>query len=168
MPVEGERHAGFPRMPRDGQQEHLVRGVGADAGPSCTLVVPFDHASDGAVDSEQPEARRGLAFEPDAPPSPEGVRIGVLPGQPRCEGPELAAASSALDLRAPRRSSNCDLEPVMHAEAAAAPPAPTGPARLSPPKAGDEALAASAPHLESPAAANGIVAAAAAQRSLPV
>ena len=45
----------------------------ADAGPSCTLVVPFDHASDGAVDSELPEAQRRLAFEPDAPPNPEGV-----------------------------------------------------------------------------------------------
>jgi hypothetical protein len=85
MPVEGERHAGFPRMPRDGQQQHLVGGAGADAGPSCTLVVPLDHASDGAV--------RRLAFEPDAPPNPfEGVRIGVLPGPHRCEGPELAAA----------------------------------------------------------------------------
>ena len=97
MPVEGERHAGFPRMPRDGQQEHLVGGAGAEAGPSCTLVVPFDHASDGAVDSElPPEARRGLALEPDAPPHPEGVRIGVLPGQPGCQGPELAAAEVAV------------------------------------------------------------------------
>lgn len=84
------------------------------------------------------------------------------------KGPELAHAGSAVDLRAPRRSSNCDLEPVVHAEAAPAPSAPPGPTRLSPPRPGDEALAASAPHLESPAAANGIVAAAAAQRSLPV
>jgi hypothetical protein len=80
------RHTGFPRMPlENGQQEHSVGEAGADAGPSCTLVVPFDHASDGAVDSEL------LALEPDAPPSSEGVRIGVLPGQPGCEGPELAA-----------------------------------------------------------------------------
>jgi hypothetical protein len=87
------RHAGFPRIPQDGQQEHLVGEAGAEAGPSCTLVVPFEHASDGAVDSElPPEARRGLAFEPDAPPNVEGVRVGVLPGQPECEGPELAAA----------------------------------------------------------------------------
>ena len=87
------RHAGFPRMPQDGQQEHSVAESGADAGPSCTLVVRFDRASDGAVDSElQQAARRGLAFEPDAPPSPEDLRIGVLPGQPRCEGPELATA----------------------------------------------------------------------------
>jgi hypothetical protein len=87
------RHAGFPRMPHDGQREHLVGGAGAEAGPSCTLVVPFDHASGGAVDSElPPAAQRGHASEPDAPPHPEGVRIGVLPKQPGCEGPELAAA----------------------------------------------------------------------------
>ena len=79
-------------MPRGGRQGHIAEGVSADAGPSHTLVVPFDHASDGAVDSELPEAQRRLAFEPDAPPNPEGVRIGVLPGQPGCEGPELAAA----------------------------------------------------------------------------
>jgi hypothetical protein len=80
-------------MPRSGQQEHLAGEAGADAGPSCTLVVPFDHASGGAVDSElPPEARRGLALEPDAPLNVEGVRVGVLPGQPGCEGPELAAA----------------------------------------------------------------------------
>jgi hypothetical protein len=81
-------------MSHDRQQEHSAGGAGAEAGPSCTLVVPFDHASDGGVDSELlPEARRGLANEPDAPPNPfEGVRIGVLPGQPGCQGPELAAA----------------------------------------------------------------------------
>jgi hypothetical protein len=85
--------SGFPRMPHDGQQEHSAAESGADAGPSCTLVVPFDHASDGAVDSElPPEARRGLVIEPHAPLSPEVMRIGVLPGQPRCESPELAAA----------------------------------------------------------------------------
>jgi hypothetical protein len=78
-------------MPLDGHQEHSVGESGADAGPSHALVVPFDHASDGAVDSELREARRRLAFEPDAPPSPD-VRIGVLPGQPGCQGPELAAA----------------------------------------------------------------------------
>jgi hypothetical protein len=48
-----------------------------------------DHASDGPLDSEQPD---GLASERDAPPEAEGVRIGVLSGQPGCEGPELAAA----------------------------------------------------------------------------
>ena len=86
-------------MPQDGQQEHLVGGAGADAGPSHALVVPFDHASDGAVDSElPPKAQRGLAFEPDAPPSPESVRIGVLPGQPGCEGPELAVAAAEVDI----------------------------------------------------------------------
>ena len=63
-----------------------------EAGASCTLVVPFEHASDGAVDSELPPARRGRAFEPHAPPKPEVVRIGVLAGQPGCEGPALAAA----------------------------------------------------------------------------
>ncbi len=88
-----DRHDGFPKMPHEGgQQDHLVGRAGADAGPSCTLVVPLDHASDGAVDSELPEAQRRLAFEPDAPPNPEGVRIGVLQGKPGCEGPELAAA----------------------------------------------------------------------------
>ncbi len=42
-------------MPRDGQQEHSVGEADADsdAGPSHALVVPVDHASDGAVDSEQ-------------------------------------------------------------------------------------------------------------------
>jgi hypothetical protein len=92
------RHAGLPRMPHDGQQEHLVGGAGADAGPSCTLVVPFEHASDDAVDSELPpeEARRGLANEPDEPPNPEGVRIGVLPGRLGREGPELAAAEVSV------------------------------------------------------------------------
>ena len=79
-------------MPRDNQQEHSVGEAGADAGPSHALAVPFDRASDGAVDSELPEARRGLTFEPDAPTNPEDVRIGVLPGQPGCEGRELAAA----------------------------------------------------------------------------
>ena len=85
------RHPGF-EMPHDGQQS-CVGGAGAEAGPNHTLVVPFDHASDGAVDSELPEARCGLVNEPDAPPNPfDGVRIGVLPGQPGCQGPELAAA----------------------------------------------------------------------------
>jgi hypothetical protein len=79
-------------MPQDGQQEHLVGGAGADAGANLALVVPFEHASDGAVDSELPEAERRLAFEPDAPPNPEDLRIIVLPGQRGCEGPELAAA----------------------------------------------------------------------------
>ena len=69
-------------MPQDGQQEHSVAESGADAGPSHSLVFPFDRASDGAVDSELPEARRGLALEPHAPPNPEGVRIGALPGPP--------------------------------------------------------------------------------------
>jgi hypothetical protein len=72
------RHAGLPRMPWDGQQEHIVGGAGAEAEPSHTLVVPFDHASDGAVDSEDSdgavdskllEARRGFANEPDAQPN---------------------------------------------------------------------------------------------------
>ena len=86
------RPAGFQRMPRNGQQEHSVGGAGADAGPSHALVIQSEHASDGAVDSGLPEAQRRLSFEPDAPPNPEGVRIGVLPGRPGCEGPELAAA----------------------------------------------------------------------------
>ena len=86
------RRDGFPKMPLDGQQEHLVGEAGADAGPSHALVVRFDHASDGTVDSYLPEARRRLAFEPDAPPNPEDVRIGVVSGPPGCEGPELAAA----------------------------------------------------------------------------
>jgi hypothetical protein len=86
-------HAGLPRMPQDGQQEHSVAESGADAGPSHSLVFPFDRASDGAVDSELREARRGLALEPVAPLSTDIVRIDVLlPGQPRREGPELAAA----------------------------------------------------------------------------
>ena len=97
MPVEGERHAGFPRMPRDGQQEHLVGGAGADAGANHALVVPFEHASDGAVESElPPEAQRRLAFEPDAPLNQEDLRIIVLPGQHGCEGPELAAAEFGM------------------------------------------------------------------------
>ena len=54
------RHAGFPRMPRDGQHEHSVREAGADAGPSHILVVPFEQASDGAVDSELPPEARPL------------------------------------------------------------------------------------------------------------
>ena len=48
-----------------------------------------DHASDGPLDSEQSD---GLASERDAPPEAEGVRIGVLSGQPECEGRELAVA----------------------------------------------------------------------------
>jgi hypothetical protein len=80
-------------------KEHSVEGASADAGPSHAFVVGFGHASDGAVDSElPPEAQRGLALEPDAPPSPEGVRIGVLPGQPGCEGPELAMAAAEVDV----------------------------------------------------------------------
>jgi hypothetical protein len=48
-----------------------------------------DRASDGPLDSEQPD---GLASERDPPPNAEGVRIGVLPGQPGCEGRERAVA----------------------------------------------------------------------------
>lgn len=110
-------------------------------------------------------------------PKPGAGGFDLLKG-PRSSAAAAVAAPTAPapDLRAPRRSSNCDLEPVVHpAVAASAPPEPSAPpalsarggapsaraaptARLSPPKAGEEALAASAPHLESPA--NGIVAAA--------
>ena len=48
-----------------------------------------NRASDGPLDSEQPD---GLASKRVAPPEAEGVRIGVLPGQPGCEGRELAVA----------------------------------------------------------------------------
>jgi hypothetical protein len=91
---EHHRRDGFPRMPHEhGQQEHSVGEADAVAGARHALVAPFDHASDGAVDSELlPKAQRRLAFEPDAPPNVEGVRIIVLPGQPGCEGPEFAAA----------------------------------------------------------------------------
>jgi hypothetical protein len=77
-------------MPRDGQQGHIAEGVSPDAGPSYTLVVSLlDHASsDGGLDSE-PD---GLASERGAPPNAEGVRIGMVPGQPGCEGRELALA----------------------------------------------------------------------------
>ncbi len=75
-------------MPPDGQQGRIADGVSADAGPSHTLVVPFDHA-DGALDSEQAD---GLASERDAPPEAEGVQIGVLPGHPGCEARELTLA----------------------------------------------------------------------------
>jgi hypothetical protein len=48
-----------------------------------------DRASERPLDSEQPD---GLASERDAPPEAEGVRIGMLPGQPGGEGRELAVA----------------------------------------------------------------------------
>jgi hypothetical protein len=99
-------HAGFLRMPRDGQQEHSVGGAGADAGPSHALVVQSELASDGAVDSALPEAQRRFPFEPDAPPNPEGVRIGVLPGQPGREGPELVAADGNFGTPAASRDEN--------------------------------------------------------------
>ncbi len=70
-------------MSRDGLRGRVVEGAGEDAPmqgrKSCALVVPIDHASDGALDSEEPD---GLAFEPGLPPEAEaeGVQIGV--GQP--------------------------------------------------------------------------------------
>jgi hypothetical protein len=78
-------------MPRDGQQGHIAEGVSPDAGPSYTLVVSLlDHASsDGGLDSEEQD---GLAIEQDARPIVEGVRIGMVPGQPGWEGRELALA----------------------------------------------------------------------------
>jgi hypothetical protein len=78
-------------MPQDGQPSYAGE-AGAEAGASHALIVTFERASDGAEDSELRDAQCRLAFEPDAPPSPEGVRIGVLPGQSGCEGREPAAA----------------------------------------------------------------------------
>jgi hypothetical protein len=74
-------------MPRDGERDPIVEGVIADAGPSYTLVVPLldGAASDRPLDSEQPG---GITSERDA----EETRIALLPGQPRCEGRELAVA----------------------------------------------------------------------------
>jgi hypothetical protein len=74
-------------MPRDGERGPIVEGVSVDAGPSYTLVVPLldGAASDRPLDSEQPG---GIASERDA----EETRVALLPGQPRCEGRELAVA----------------------------------------------------------------------------
>lgn len=86
--------------------------------------------------------------------------------------PKAGAARSTFDLKIPRRGSNCDLAPVNHQSIETA-PLPSGPASLSSAQAMRAPAPAlpplslgqdgTAPHIDSPAAANGIVAAASAR-----